>query len=426
MKSISRRSFLSTTSTWGLRSMLGAGGIFPTVRAVAQPQSPRTVRIAHLSQRAGTAVEMANYAMMGAQLGAEEANTTAHMFGTSVELITAEAMEPAQLLPTARKLTAQPGLVAMIGALDEAMTAVLSEFTQQEGVVLLNATARGGALRGEQCRRSTFHTVADVAMHVDAIGQWLLQNNRKRWQFVVAEDALGQEVYRRASQLLQAQGGIELGREIFRLGQSDYQPMWERLGQQDVEVIFVAFLGEDLRQFLAQSPVSGVTALVAGAPLDMIAMWSTPPAHVKGVWATSWYHQFERYSARELNRRFLRRFGKPAEAYAWANWAAVKLVVEGVLRTGSTDPAALVSYLEGAPAFDGHKGKSLTFRDWNHQLRQPMYIVRARDVPPENPWDVFEIVSEMPPPTARGKSVADMLDTLGELKAETKCQLQAL
>jgi branched-chain amino acid transport system substrate-binding protein len=425
MQSISRRSFLTMTSTWGLRGMLGAGGLFSAVSIAAQPQPSRTVRIAHLSQRAGTSAEMANYAVMGARLGAEEANTTAQMFGTSVELITEEAMEPAQLIPTARKLTAQPGLVAIIGALDEAMTVVLSEFTQQEGVVLLNTTARGGALRGAQCRRSTFHTVADVAMNVDAIGQWLVQNNRKRWHFVAAEDALGQEVYRRASRLLQAQGGTELGREVMRPGRPDYQLLLERVGQQDAEVIFVALRGEDLRQFLGQYTASGLTALVSGAPLDMIAVWSTPPTHVKGVWATSWYHQFERYSARELNRRFLRRFGKPAEAYAWANWAAVKLVVEGVLRTGSTDPAALVSYLEGAPAFDGHKGKSLTFRDWNHQLRQPMYIVQARDGPPENPWDVFEIVSEMPPPTARGKSVADILDTLGESKAETKCQLQA-
>jgi hypothetical protein len=64
MQSISRRSFLTMTSTWGLRGMLGAGGIFPAVSAVAQP--PRTVRIAHLSHRAGAFAEMANYAVMGA------------------------------------------------------------------------------------------------------------------------------------------------------------------------------------------------------------------------------------------------------------------------------------------------------------------------------------------------------------------------
>jgi ABC-type branched-subunit amino acid transport system substrate-binding protein len=242
---------------------------------------------------------------------------------------------------------------------------------------------RAGGLRGEQCHRYTCHIVADVAMNVDAIGQWLFQNNRKRWHFVVAEDALGQDVYRRASRLLQTQGGTELGREVMRPDQPDYRLLLERVGQQDAEVIFVALRGEDLRQFLGQYSASGITALVSGAPLDMITVWSTPPAHVKGVWATSWYHQFERYSTRELNRRFLRRFGKPVEAYAWANWAAVKLVVEGILRTGSTDPAALVRYLEGAPAFDGHKGKALTFREWNHEMRQPMYIVQARDGPPK-------------------------------------------
>ena len=103
------------------------------------------------------------------------------------------------------------------------------------------------------------------------------------------------------------------------------------------------------------------------------------------MWVTSWYHGLERFSARELNRRFLRRFEKRAEGFAWANWAAVKLVVEGVLRSASTDVMALVNFLEGAPQFDGHKGKALTFRDWNHQLRQPLYILKARESKPDNP-----------------------------------------
>jgi ABC transporter substrate binding protein (PQQ-dependent alcohol dehydrogenase system) len=144
------------------------------------------------------------------------------------------------------------------------------------------------------------------------------------------------------------------------------------------------------------------------------------------VWATSWYHELERFSARELNRRFMRRFDKLAEAYAWTNWAAVKLVVEGVLRSASTASEALVKYLESAPPFDGHKGKSLTFREWNHQLRQPLYVLKAREAKPERAPDLFEVVSEMPPPTVRGKSVSEILDTLGEPKAESACQLEAL
>jgi hypothetical protein len=84
-----------------------------------------------------------------------------------------------------------------------------------------------------------------------------------------------------------------------------------------------------------------------------------------------------------------------------------------------------VSHLEGASPFDGHKGRALTFRQWNHQLRQPLYILKARGAKPENAWDLLELSGEMPPPAARGQSVMEGLDTLGEPKAESTCRLDA-
>jgi ABC-type branched-subunit amino acid transport system substrate-binding protein len=157
----------------------------------------------------------------------------------------------------------------------------------------------------------------------------------------------------------------------------------------------------------------------------MIALWQASLESLQGVWVASWYHGLERFSARELNRRFYRRFEKPAEGFAWTNWAAVKLVMEGVLRSGSTEAAALVSYLEGAPPFDGHKGRPLTFREWNHQLRQPLYVLQAREDKPENAWDRLQLLGELPPPAAPGKSVIEALDALGEPQTESLCRLQA-
>jgi branched-chain amino acid transport system substrate-binding protein len=368
---------------------------------------------------------MASYAVMGAQLGAEEAEITAGMFGTRVELVSEDAVTAENVASTATRLMGQANLLAIIGALDDVATVTLSDLAQQQRVVFVNAAARGGDLRGEKCHRYTFHVEPDLAMYAHAIGQWLLQNNRKRWYFVVSGDSFGQEIYRRASDLLQRQGGIDLGRSTRAPGERDYQPVLVRLARVEAEAIVVALRGEELQHFLVQSKAAGLTTLIAGAPLDMIAMWHADPAHLQGVWATSWYHGLERYSARELNRRFVRRFGKPAEAYAWANWAAVKLLVEGALRRASSDSLALINYLESSPPFDGHKGKALTFREWNHQLRQPLFIVKARESKPENAWNLFEMIAEMPPPAVRGKPVAELLDTFGESKADSNCRLEA-
>ena len=422
----SRRAFLTQAAIWGMAAWRGPAWLLAPGKARAQQPMPRTVRIAHLSHGQGPLAEMASYAVMGAQLGAEEANITAGMFGTKVELLTADGVTAANVVAVTEKLLAQPDLTAIIGALDDQTASLLSDIAQQRRVVFLNAAARGGALRGEKCHRHTFHVEADLAMYVHAVSQWLLRNNRKRWYFVVASDPLAQETYHRASRLLQAGGGTELGRFDSAPGQRNYKAMLEGLAALQVEAIFVALMGQDLIQFLSQHKAAGAAALVAGAPLDILAMWRAGPEHLHGVWATAWYHQLERFSARELNRRFATRFGKPADGYAWTNWAAVKMSVEGVLRSASTEPAALVKYLEGAPPFDGHKGKALTFRDWNHQLRQPLYVVQAHADPPQNPWDLLQLVDEVPPPAARGKPVWEILDTLGEAKGESACRLEPL
>jgi branched-chain amino acid transport system substrate-binding protein len=416
---MSRRTFLKTAST------LGVAGVQATATAQAQSQAPQVVRIAHLSRRQGREAEMATYAIMGAQLGAEEAAVTAGMFGTKVELSIEDAVTPENILSLARKLSNQEQMPAVIAALDDRTTAKLSEVAQQEGMVCLNTSARGGALRGEKCQGSTFHVEPDVAMYTHAMGQWLLQNNRKRWHYVVSEEAFGQEVYHRGSRFLQLQGGTELGRSVVTAGQSDYKDVRAQLARGDAEAIVVALRGEELRNFLEQYKAAGLKALLAGVPLDMVALWQMNPESLQGVWVSSWYHGLERFSARELNRRFIRRFERPAEGFAWANWAAVKIVLEGVLRSASTDATALVNYLKGATQFDGHKGRALTFREWNHQLRQPLYVLKAREEKPQKGWDLLELIGEMPPPAARGQSVMQVLDTLGEAKTDSACRLQA-
>jgi ABC-type branched-subunit amino acid transport system substrate-binding protein len=158
--SINRRAFLTQTSTWGILGVLGVRGVLPLKRAAAQSQPPRTVRVAHLSPRGGSFAEQASYAIMGAQLGAEEANTTAAMFGTRVELIVEDGVGPEQIIPTAGKLMGQTDMAAIIGAPDDQGTSVLSELTQRERVVFVNAAARGGTLRGQQCHRYTLLKIA--------------------------------------------------------------------------------------------------------------------------------------------------------------------------------------------------------------------------------------------------------------------------
>jgi hypothetical protein len=99
----------------------------------------------------------------------------------------------------------------------------------------------------------------------------------------------------------------------------------------------------------------------------------------------------------------------------WASWAAVKLVGEAVVRTGAAGPAGVRAFLELAPPFDGHKGTALTFRRWDHQLRQPLYVIgpRRREEVTERRGP-FAVLGDLPGPD---------LDALGTLAPESRCRL---
>ncbi|HEU4699155.1 MAG TPA: hypothetical protein VFS40_08245 [Gemmatimonadales bacterium] len=99
-----------------------------------------------------------------------------------------------------------------------------------------------------------------------------------------------------------------------------------------------------------------------------------PPSGPTGaVRIVLWHPSLARFGADQLNDRYRARHGEGMPAAAWAGWMAAKVALEGWLRAGRTP---LVDHLaRPATQFDGHKGWPLSFRPWDHQLRQPLYAV---------------------------------------------------
>ena len=114
--------------------------------------------------------------------------------------------------------------------------------------------------------------------------------------------------------------------------------------------------------------------------------------------AETWHRDFVRFAARDLNKRYSRRFDERMDGSAWAGWAAVKAVAEAVTRGGEGGAASVARYLRTQLEFDGQKGVALSFRPTG-QLRQPLLLVEGG-----------QIVGQAP---VRGVSGAGDLDSLG-------------
>lgn len=98
----------------------------------------------------------------------------------------------------------------------------------------------------------------------------------------------------------------------------------------------------------------------------------------------AWHPAFEKYAGRQLNNRYRKSFDEGMDDYAWAGWAATKMVTDAVVRLKDASPRALLEFLRKDLEFDGQKGVTMNFRP-NGQLRQVMLIVKGDDIVGEAP-----------------------------------------
>ena len=165
-----------------------------------------------------------------------------------------------------------------------------------------------------------------------------------------------------------------------------------------------------------------MTIEVAGGVIDSAFAWPVGES-LRGHFPIIWWHELNNAASRAWAARYVKRWGRPPDNQAYGDYLAVHAIAQAIEKAKSTDGAKLVQALEGhtlTAAMDGLKGRPLTFRAWDHQLLQPMYVVAARDKAKwKDKWDIFEIIGEVP---ARGAALEDIAIP----KAESQCQLEPL
>lgn len=361
-------------------------------------------------------------AELGARFGAGEVARLAELLDKTFELVIADP--GAGLEQEARRLVEREGVLALVGGLDADGCTGLSRLAHQFGVPFFNVGCPGDRLRGEDCRRTTFSIQASAAMYADALGTWLVaERDLGRWYFVTASDPSQPSVHARLSGAIGRLGGVEVGSRRIS-GSPEVGELLGDVQRSGAEVLFLDLPERQRAPFLRAYRERDPPFELAGPPIASSWLWSLDPELRVGIWPTLWHHKLFKYGAEQLNGRFASQFQRPLEAYGWASWMALKILGDAVLRGGSTEADELIRFLESDRGqFDGHKGKRLSFRAWNHQLRQPIYLVRGAPGGGGDSWDVFDSVAELPlgEPGPELTS-AEFLDELGERREEGRCR----
>lgn len=345
---------------------------------VAMPRAA----LAQTTVRLGLVVSRGPFAesvVRGAELGLADANALAILFGKRLDLLQETVPAPEAAGTAALRLVRHEQVLALLGGADDGSAEALRDAAEQSGALFFNVVAASDRLRGARCHRHAFHVYPSLAMHVGAVGWWLIEERKlNQWTLVTSDTPWGREVEAAALAFLARRGGTAVATLRVAAGTTAWQPVLAPLRAGAAGVAFVGLESADLLGFIRAYRAAGPTAHLAGVTPDPGVLFAADPDEIAGVWPLAWHHELQRFSARDLNNKFRRRFQRPFDGPAWAAWAAVKLLGEAVVRGGATDVPGLLKFIDGAPPFDAHKGQALTFREWDQQLRQPMYLARPR------------------------------------------------
>lgn len=419
----------------GVKSRLAAFvlALLVGVPAAAQQDGQRALRLGLiLGERAeGDALRTAYLegAEQGAVMAAEEFALNASLFGIDFSLEIARSA-PDELEVTAARLAEEAGVMAVIGGTNEAEARALGAWATEQGVPFVNIGASSDALRNEGCTADMFHLAPSAAMYLDALAGWYVRAGLRRWYFVRFDGDEAEAQYQRALDSIGDRhfAAREVGAAV--LGEDGNADEIARVvaGSNADLVVLLAPAATQL-ELLAALDAQGVEAMVTGFPHPetqirdfAAASRAAAPRAGTGHRAIAWEPLLDAYGARELNARYMQRWDEPMEFGGWAAYQAVKILFEAATLGGAMDAAGIVGYLGSeAAVFDVWKGIGTSFRPWDNQLRQSLYLVKINEGAAEG-LDAALLVGELPAIYMPGTDPVERLDQLGDLEARSRCE----
>lgn len=254
----------------------------------------------------------------------------------------------------------------------------IADMPEAANAILFNAGTYDSGLRAAACRQNLLHTLPSNAMRADALAQFLV---KRRWTDIVmisgahAED----QAYAASIERSLTKFGLRLKARkewVFDADMRRNAPQEVPLFTQDFGDYDALIIADELHDF------GRYVAYNTWLPRPIIGS--------EGMTAEAWGASVEQWGAAQLQSRFEKTNGRKMLPRDYAAWAALRAIGEAVTRTKSSDVDIVRDYILG-PDFElaGFKGRPLSFRTWNGQLRQPIPLLHPRALVANAPLEGF-------------------------------------
>ena len=344
--------------------------------------------------------------IQGARLIIKEANQAGRFVGNSFELVEAIVPANADVVAKAKEVLAK-GDAFIIADLEPKDLLAVADLPEAKSSIIVNIRSSDDALRQEQCRSNVFHIIPSYAMRADALAQYLVWKKWPRWFVVHGNTPNDQDYVAMIKRSASRFGGKVVAEKLYDLPpgarntDSGYQQVQGQIPMvteqaPDHDVVWVVNSDEGFGDYLAYRTY---------LPRPIIG--------TQGLQAVAWDPSYTEYGAMHFQNGLPKLAKRRPVERDYTAWLGGRSLTDGVMRSGEITPPKVKEYLLSDKfKLEGFKGQAMSFRTWDHQLRQPIILGGGTRVPVSvSPQEGF-------------LHPTNVTDTLGFDQPETKCKLQ--
>ena len=349
--------------------------------------------------------EIKNNGILGSRMGIKDNNTTGKFTNQNFELIEKNIMSGESAKEIFEEFRKNEYNFFILNVSKDDFTKILSSNLTKDSIII-NASLKDNDLRNENCNKNVFHTAPSYRMITDALIQFL---KKKNWTKLLLISGVNErdKQYAESIKISAKRFGLKIVNEKIWNLTHDFRRT------ADLEI--TKFTQGEKYEVLVLADEGNTFGDSGNSFGDYIPYRTWKPTIVVGgevLKPTSWHFAHEQWGGNQMQSRFLKDAKRLMTNIDFNSWIGVRTLGEAIIRTKSLDTKTLIeTIVEDKFNLAAYKGKPLSFRKWNRQLRQPILLVTPRALVSVSPQPGF-----VHPRTE--------LDTLGIDEPDSKCVLK--
>ena len=378
-----RREFLRRTGALGIAGAATLGyPLLETRPAGSSPLPPprdiiaagggATVKIGHLDGFSGVYAAASQSQQVGLEIACDQAMKKNSRI-KYVILKGDDAAAPATGSTEARRLIVQEKVDILAGCLSSGVGLAVSNTCEQLGMFFLAIGTHDTNITGQGAHHVTFRQTCSNAMLANAVGPALLKFGKK-WYFITADYAFGNDAQARLQKILLAQGGQVVANDKHALGAIDFSSYMTKARNTNAEVMVFCNYGPDTQNAVKAAIQLGINKKMKFGGIlcgNDVAIDLPVDDIIGSTWGYVWGPEAGGESTAAIYK-LLKSRSKNVDWRQYLGLMAGENMINRMNAAGTTDTAKLIAAFEGYH-YDAGKKQEAYFRKCDHQAVQQTY-----------------------------------------------------